>query len=206
MLDILAGSELLTITVVIALGTLVGIIPFGPVKIGPAGALFVGLAFGALDPRLGQGLDLIRPLGLALFVYTVGLASGATFFSSLRRQLPVMVVGVVVLAVATGLIMVVGTVLGLTSALQGGAFAGSLTSTPALAAATAFLMVGHRSVYASQKIGLSKSAGLDVQLGGPIGDVRRAAVRIRKGSLTERVHRFGRAPNSHTETDPDDSR
>ena len=90
MLDILAGSELLTIMVVIALGTLVGIIPFGPVKIGPAGALFVGLAFGALDPRLGQGLDLIRPLGLALFVYTVGLASGATFFSSLRRQLPVM--------------------------------------------------------------------------------------------------------------------
>ena len=44
----------------------------------------------------------------------------------------------------------------------------------ALAAATAFLMVGHRSVYASQKIGLSKSAGLDVQLGGPIGDVSRA--------------------------------
>jgi len=36
----------------------------------------------------------------------------------------------------------------------------------ALAAATAFLMVGHRSVYASQKIGLSKSAGLDVELGG----------------------------------------
>jgi hypothetical protein len=40
----------------------------------------------------------------------------------------------------------------------------------ALAAATAF-MVGHRRVYASQKIGFSKSAGLDVQLGGPIDDV-----------------------------------
>ena len=38
----------------------------------------------------------------------------------------------------------------------------------ALAAATAFLMVGHRSVYASQKLGLSKSAGLDVDLGGDI--------------------------------------
>jgi H+/Cl- antiporter ClcA len=61
----------------------------------------------------------------------------------------------------------------------------------ALAAATAFLMVGHRSVYASQKIGLSKSAGLDVQLGGPIGEVNRGSVRIRKGSLTERVHQFG---------------
>jgi len=43
----------------------------------------------------------------------------------------------------------------------------------ALAAATAFLMVGHRSVYASQKIGLSKSAGLDMELGGAIGDVNR---------------------------------
>lgn len=63
----------------------------------------------------------------------------------------------------------------------------------ALAAATAFLMVGHRSVYASQKLGLSKSAGLDVTLGGSIGDVDRSAVRIRKGSLTERVHQFGRA-------------
>jgi hypothetical protein len=75
---------------------------------------------------------------------------------------------------------------------------------PALAAATAFLMVGHRSVYASQKIGLSKSAGLDVQLGGAIGDVNRTSVRIRKGSLTERVHQFGRTRSSEKQTEPDD--
>src|SRR5258708_40043011 len=75
----------------------------------------------------------------------------------------------------------------------------------ALAAATAFLMVGHRSVYASQKIGLSKSAGLDVQLGGPIGDVSRASVRIRKGSLTEPVPQFGRAPSANKGTDPHDT-
>ena len=59
-MDILATSQLLTIMIVVALGTLLGIIPFGPVKLGPAGALFVGLAVGALDPRLGQGLDLVR--------------------------------------------------------------------------------------------------------------------------------------------------
>jgi H+/Cl- antiporter ClcA len=58
----------------------------------------------------------------------------------------------------------------------------------ALAAVTAYLIVGHRSVYASQKLGFSKSAGLDVPLGGAIGDVDRAEVRVRKGSLTERVH------------------
>lgn len=61
----------------------------------------------------------------------------------------------------------------------------------ALAAVTAFLMVGHRSVYASQKLGLSKSAGLDIELGGAIGDFRRASLRPRKGSLTERLHQIG---------------
>ncbi len=60
----------------------------------------------------------------------------------------------------------------------------------ALAASTAFLMVGHRSVYASQKLGISKSAGLDIELGGAIGEVTRSSVRIRKGSLTERVHKW----------------
>jgi putative transport protein len=137
MIDILAASPLLTIMIVVAAGTLLGIVPFGPVKFGPAGALFVGLAVGALDPRLGQGLSLIQTLGLALFVYTVGLASGATFFSSVRRQLPLMVGAVIVLAFAAGVIIVVGKVMGLSGALQGGAFAGALTSTPTLAAATA---------------------------------------------------------------------
>src|SRR5262247_361220 len=66
----------------------------------------------------------------------------------------------------------------------------------ALAASTAFLMVGHRSVYASQKIGLSKSAGLDIELGGPIGEVNRTSLRIRKGSLTERVHQLGHRSRS----------
>lgn len=59
----------------------------------------------------------------------------------------------------------------------------------ALAAGTAFLLVGHRSVYASQKIGLSKSAGLDVRLDVPIGDLTRAGLRVREGSLTHRVLR-----------------
>lgn len=57
-----------------------------------------------------------------------------------------------------------------------------------MALVAAFLMVGHRSVYASQKLGLAKSAGLDVTLGGAIGDYDRASVKVRKGSLTERVH------------------
>ena len=57
----------------------------------------------------------------------------------------------------------------------------------ALCAGTAFLFVGHRSVYASQKIGLSKSAGLEVPVDVPIGDVSPADLRIKKGSLAESV-------------------
>jgi H+/Cl- antiporter ClcA len=63
----------------------------------------------------------------------------------------------------------------------------------ALCAGTAFLMVGHRSVYASQKLGFSKSAGLEVPLDVAVGDLDRAGLRIRRGSLTERFHRFGRS-------------
>jgi len=55
----------------------------------------------------------------------------------------------------------------------------------ALCAGTAFLIVGHRSVYASQKLGLSKSGGLDVPMDVPIGEISAAQVRLRKGSLTE---------------------
>jgi len=66
----------------------------------------------------------------------------------------------------------------------------------ALCAGTAFLIVGHRSVYASQKLGFSKSAGLDLRLEVPIGEVDRAALRVRPGSLTERALRAGDALRS----------
>ena len=62
----------------------------------------------------------------------------------------------------------------------------------ALCAGTAYLMVGHRSVYASQRLGFSKSAGLSVPLGGPIGSVSRRTIGTVEGSLAARVHRLRR--------------
>ncbi len=137
MLDLLTDSPLLTILLVVALGAVVGVIPFGPLRFGAAGALFVGLALGALDPALGEGLELVSSLGLALFVYTVGIAAGETFFADLRKQLPLMGLGIGVIAMVTILALVVGALLGLGSPLVAGVLAGALTSTPALAAATA---------------------------------------------------------------------
>ncbi|HZK06556.1 MAG TPA: TrkA C-terminal domain-containing protein [Actinomycetaceae bacterium] len=122
---------------VLAFGALLGQVPFGPLRFGAAGALFVGLAVGALDPRLGEGLVLVQTLGLALFVYTVGIAAGATFFSDLKRQAPLLGLGTVVLVVAAVVAVVVGKLFDLSPGMVAGAFAGSLTNTPALAAATA---------------------------------------------------------------------
>src|SRR5699024_5972809 len=97
--------------------------------------LFVGLVLGAADARLGEGMELVQTLGLALFVYTVGLAAGHTFCRDLRRRLPLMGVGVVATIFAAGLTLALGTFSAVGSSLQGGVFAGALTSTPALAAA-----------------------------------------------------------------------
>ncbi|MGJ3509596.1 aspartate:alanine exchanger family transporter [Enemella sp. A6] len=124
--------------VVVALGAAVGMIKFGPLRFGAAGALFVGLAIGALDPALGGAhLGLVQTLGLALFVYTVGLAAGQTFFADLRSQSPVMLLGLGVAAVVAVVAIVLAKVFDIDAGMITGIFAGSLTSTPALSAATA---------------------------------------------------------------------
>jgi putative transport protein len=136
-LDLLAANPLLTIMLVVSLGALLGAVPFGPVRFGAAGALFVGLGVGALDPRLGTGLGLVQTLGLALFVYMVGVAAGARFFRGLRRQLPLMAGAVVVLGLVALAVVTLGRLLAISPAVRGGVYAGALTSTPALAAAIA---------------------------------------------------------------------
>lgn len=135
-MELLASSPLLAIMVVVALGAAVGMVPFGPIRFGAAGALFVGLAVGALVPGVGEGLGVVQQLGLGLFVYMVGLAAGETFFADLRRQLPLMSLGLATAVLAFATAVGVGLLLGLDAGFITGTFAGALTSTPALAAAT----------------------------------------------------------------------
>ncbi|MDN5571304.1 MAG: transporter [Propionibacteriaceae bacterium] len=122
--------------ITIALGGLFGQIPFGPVRFGAAGALFMGLVVGALDPRFGQGLDLVKSLGVVLFCYTVGLAAGTTFLSDLKRQWHLMLAGVLGLAVMALAGVGLAAWWGLTPEHVAGAYAGVLTS-PAIDTAIA---------------------------------------------------------------------
>ena len=135
MIDLLEGSPLLTLFLVVATGAVLGAIPFGRVRFGAAGALFTGLALSAAAPHLGAGMDIVQSLGLALFVYTVGISAGAAFFSSLNRQLPLLAASAVSALLGALATLVLGQVLGLAKDLSLGLFTGALTAAPALDAA-----------------------------------------------------------------------
>ena len=135
MIQILVSNPLLAIMLVLAAGAAFGQIKFGPLRFGAAGALFVGLAVGALDPKIGASLGVVQTLGLALFVYTVGLVAGSTFVRDLRTQWPLMVLGAVVLTAVAGSVTALGQSMGVTKPAIAGMYAGSLTTTPALQAA-----------------------------------------------------------------------
>ena len=137
MTQVLASSPLLALFFVVATGALLGAIPFGPLRVGAAGALFVGLAVGNAVPDLGPELALVQSLGLALFVYTVGLSAGQTFFADLKQQYKLILASAAALIVTAAATVGFGRLFGLGSDISSGIFAGAMTTTPALAAASA---------------------------------------------------------------------
>jgi len=140
--QLLLHNEPLLLFLVIGVGYLLGQIRIGSFKLGVAGVLFAGLFFGAWHPPNTAPPDqrAVMEIGLILFVYAVGLTSGAGFFASLRLR------GVRFnLAVLAGLIsgaivgVALGRMMGLNITVISGAYCGGLTNTPALAAVTELL-------------------------------------------------------------------
>ena len=87
LIDVFANDSVLLVFLVMAVAATLGAIRLRGVALGPAAALFAGLAVGAIDESLSNaaGLAVLRELGLVLFAYTLGLASGPAFFAGLRR-------------------------------------------------------------------------------------------------------------------------
>lgn len=133
--DTLADNPVLLLFVVVVVGFAVGRVRAGGFSLGIAAVLFAGIGIGAIDDRFVLP-DAFWLLGLALFVYTVGLASGPGFLAALRRR-GLAMNGLVVGAVAAAALVAVAghELLGLSAARATGAFTGSETNTPALAAA-----------------------------------------------------------------------
>jgi putative transport protein len=132
---LLAQNPLLLLFLVVAIGYPLGRVRVRGSELGVAAVLFVGLAAGALDPSLALP-DVVYMLGFAIFIYTVGLSSGRAFVDSLRRD-GLRQAGLALGAAAAGaaLTAAAARILHLDRATAAGLFAGSLTTTPALAAA-----------------------------------------------------------------------
>ena len=139
-LQLLADQPLLLLAVLLALGAAVGHVKVAEVRLGPAAVLFAALGVSAWAAALDVDLEIpevVGVFGLILFTYTVGVVSGPHFFSSLRRGWPTMLVVGAAVALVGGVAVALGRALGIEPGTIAGAYAGALTNTPALAAASA---------------------------------------------------------------------
>ncbi len=134
--DLLASSKPALLFTVIGLGYFLGNVRIGGFKLGISAVLFVGLVFGAIDSKDFVIPEEIYLLGLILFVYTIGLQSGPIFFNLFRRQwLKLTLLGVVTTAVGAAATLLASRLFDIAPGVASGLYCGSLTNTPALAAA-----------------------------------------------------------------------
>lgn len=142
---LLQQSELLLLFVVILLGSWLGRLELGGVRLGVAGVLFAGMLLAAVlnDPGVdGSGKTVsvpteLKEFGLVLFVYAVGLTSGPGFFRAFRAKgLKANLAVLAGLSLGAAIAAIGSHLLQLDRGVCAGLFAGALTNTPALGAAS----------------------------------------------------------------------
>ena len=137
---LLEAQPLMAVFLTIAIGYLVGEINIKGFSLGVGAVLFVALFIGWLAPKSAPA-PMVGTIGLALFLYAVGVQYGKQFFlgltSAAGRRANLMAIIGVLLAGVVSLAFVKMMGLNLGHAL--GLFAGSGTSTPTLQAAIATL-------------------------------------------------------------------
>ena len=134
-----------------AVGYLVGGISIKGVSLGTAGVLLVALLYGILVNYVpsfefggaeislydAAGFKVFSNIGTALFVTAVGYIAGPKFFRTMnKKSLAYILMGVVVIATGALVAVVIIKVFGVDAGIVVGLFAGGLTSTPGLSAAT----------------------------------------------------------------------
>jgi len=131
-------QSLFMLTLVIGLGITMGEkIKIRNISLGVTWILFLGIAMAAMGVHIDPTIErFAKDFGLVLFVYSIGLSVGPSFFSSLKHgglQLNLMAVVVVLLGVAVtvGLIFLTGEDAG----TMVGVMSGAITNTPALGSA-----------------------------------------------------------------------
>ncbi len=123
--------------IVISVGLLLGKIKLFGVSLGTTWILFCGIFLGHLGLNINQEvLHFVKEFGLILFIYSIGLQVGPSFFSSFKKggiTLNLLATGVVLLGVTVALIIHVITKTPMPTMV--GILSGAVTNTPGLGAA-----------------------------------------------------------------------
>ncbi len=155
-------NPILLLFLVIGLGHVLGSLRLGPFSLGVAGVLFAGIAVGSLDPGHLELPPIVSMLGLVLFVYCIGLASGPGVFQafSTPRGIRLSFLTLAAIVAAGAVCLGLTRLAGLPPLEAAGLFCGGLTNTPALAAQLESLhgqsqpVVGYSVAYPFGVIGL----------------------------------------------------
>lgn len=131
---LLSENPILLIFTVIGLGYLIANIRIADVPAGPViGVLLVGLLFGHFGFSAPPGAS---SFGFALFIFSVGIQAGPSFFSAFAADgLRYVTLAFVVATTAAAVTLALARLVGLEPGFSAGVLAGALTSTPTLAGA-----------------------------------------------------------------------
>ena len=133
MVEAFVENPILLLFVVAGIGYGIGGIKVKGSGLGVAAVLFVGLFFGSLSPDL-KIPEVITFLGLTIFIYSVGLGSGPSFFELFRQRGSRDLIFVfLMLTFSAGITIVFHYLFAFDAGTTAGLFAGSSTNTPALA-------------------------------------------------------------------------
>ena len=131
------AHSVLILALVISAGIALGKLKIAGVKLGVTWILFVGIAVSHFGMRLeGHLIHFVKEFGLILFVYSIGLQVGPSFFSSFKKggvTLNMLAVAIVFLGVIVTYVLYLITGLPITTMV--GILSGAVTNTPGLGAA-----------------------------------------------------------------------
>lgn len=133
------NNPLLLVCLAIGCGALIGRISIQKVSLGVAGVLFAGVMWGYIEPAV-KPPDALATFGLALFVYAIGLSSSEFLFHTWAHGgWRYLLIPPVAIFSAFCVDVLASRILNIPASTAAGVFAGALTNTPSLAAATTAL-------------------------------------------------------------------
>lgn len=131
------GHSILLLSVAIAIGIQLGKIKLFGVSLGVTFVLFVGLLLGQLGFQIHpQVVHFFKEFGLILFVYSIGMQVGPSFFSTFKRggiRLNLLAVSIIILG--AGVTVALHYLTNIPMPTLVGVMSGAITNTPGLGAA-----------------------------------------------------------------------